>query len=57
MPIMSAPSMFIINVFIGNESGFFIGMRPIKYLKTAPIKPPSPTITQFSSVLLSVLFD
>ena len=48
MPIMSAPSMFIINVFIGNESGFFIGMRLIKYHKTPPIKPPSPTITQFS---------
>ena len=47
--------MLIINVFVGNEAGFFIGKRLIKYLKTAPINPPIPTKMQFIIIAPSIL--
>ena len=47
-PIANAPIIFIIKVLIGNDSGFLIGIKLIKYLNTAPINPPKPTNKQFN---------
>lgn len=46
-PIANAPIIFMIKVLIGNDSGFLIGIKLIKYLNTAPINPPKPTAKQF----------
>lgn len=42
-PIKIHPAILIKNVFTGNSIVSFTGTRPIKYLKTAPAKPPVPT--------------
>lgn len=44
IPIKKEPIRFIRNVFIGKADPSFNGMVPMKYLLTAPINPPIPTI-------------
>lgn len=50
-PIANAPAIFIKKVLIGNDVGFLIGIKPIRYLKTAPINPPKPTTKQFNIII------
>ena len=57
-PIASEPKTLIKKVFIGKPEGFFIGIRPTKYLRIEPTKPPSPTKIQLSIIfLLFLLFS
>lgn len=44
IPIIKHPRTFIMKVLIGNILPSFRGISPIKYLHTAPINPPMPTI-------------
>lgn len=46
-PMIEEPMIFMVNVFIGNTHPSFMGIIPMRYLQTAPIKPPAPIIIQF----------
>ena len=52
IPIMKHPITLIRNVFIGNPFSGFIGSSPIRYLNTAPIAPPAPTIRHLIIIAL-----
>lgn len=47
-PITKQPKRFITKVFTGKINGSLRGIRPIKYLKLAPIPPPKATTKQFN---------
>ena len=47
-PITKQPIRFITRVFIGKVNGSLSGIRPIRYLKHAPIPPPKATTKQFN---------
>ena len=55
IPIIKDPTIFIINVLIGNAHPSFNGIIPIKYLQTAPTNPPAPTIIH--SIMTDTLFS
>lgn len=58
-PIANAPTILMIKVLIGNDSGFLIGIKLIKYLKIVPMNPPKPTIKQFNIIFnpLNLIFN
>ena len=47
-PITKQPRRFITRVFTGKVNGSLRGIRPIRYLRQAPIPPPNATTKQFN---------
>ena len=47
-PITKQPRRFITRVFTGKVNGSLRGIRPVRYLRQAPIPPPNATTKQFN---------
>ena len=54
-PITKHPRRFITRVFTGKANGSLSGIRPIRYLRQAPIPPPKATIKQFNISFLNII--